>query len=424
MITRGPVSRDILAIMAKFASDRFPPGFFDLPSGAGETLPLDIIGRWTRSAQTREQALALLTPHALSGIVVSSDGAGLTRLTRERPLVEILAMVNRPKELVHGWGTAIGGRALGVWAADNTQMFYPAGLPAERLLGTLLAMLDQVGRECEVLIGLCAHRGVFYELGNGVYGPDADRVEIVAEEHTEGGELLVTDTVAATLGAGHAFGLTPRGDLAHDHGAIMRVTDGPRATGVEPADFRYPLPYSDGFYEGISNYTRTRRDSQMPRPAYAQSAVVLIEREREETAIPEIAVLNDLALAAAMARISATLLRDLDGTEIKTSGLISIYTFGDCVQAVAFAEGLRNELRRQRIACRIGVDVGPVLEFELGGGARDIAGSPVNIASKLAQDVGEFGTIYLTETVADRAGAGGRPLEFEVSGVRLSARAL
>jgi len=404
--------------MAKFASDRFPPGFFDLPLGAGETLPLDIIERWTRGAQTRENALAILAPHTLHGTVVSTDGAGLTRLTRERPLVQILAMISRPKELVHAWGVAIGGRPLGVWAADNTEMYYPPDVSAARLLGVLLGTLDQIAAECEISIGLCAHRGSFYVLGNGVYGPDADRVEVVAEEYTGGGELLVTDTLAATLAAPGAFTFAARPDLASRFGTILRVTGGPRATDVTPTDFKYPLPYSDGFYQGLSSYTRTRRDSLMPKPEYEERAIVLLQREREETDVPEVAVLNDLALAAAMTRIGATLLRDLHGTEIKTSGLISIYAFSDCAEAVQFAESFRTALKSQGIACRIGVDVGQILEFDLGSGARDLAGSPVNIASKLAEDVGEFGRIYVTEDAGRRAGlALGEAMAFEFSGV-------
>jgi hypothetical protein len=304
-------------------------------------------------------------------------------------------------------------------------MYYPPEVAGARVLGALLGALDQIAAECEISIGLCAHRGDFFVLGNGVYGPDADRVEVVAEEHTDGGELLVTDTLAETLDAAGDFALSPRPDLARHFGAILRVTGGPRVTDVTPTDFKYPLPYTDGFYQGLSSYTRTRRDSRMPRPEYEERAVVLLEREREETDIPEVAVLNDLALAAAMTRIGGTLLRDLHGIEIKTSGLISIYTFTDCRDAVRFAEGFRSALKAQGIDCRVGVDVGQVLEFDLGGGAHDIAGSPVNVASKLAEDVGEFGTIYVTQSAADKAGiTDGRAMSVEVSGVSLTALAL
>ena len=409
--------------MAKFSRDRFPPGFFDLPSGAGETLPLDVITQWTTSAQTREAARALLGPRTLTGTVVSSDSAGLTRLTRERPLVEILAMVNHPKELIHAHGKAIGGRSIGVWAADNTQMFYDAGIAGERVVSMLLTALDRVAKECQVGIGMAAHAGEFFELGGGVYGPHADRVEAVAEEHTEGGELVITDDIVRRLPDGHGFTLRPRADLADAFGGIYRVTAGPRLEGLDATDINYPAPYSSDFTAGLSTYTRTRRDSVAPRPAYQDLAVVLIERESEELDIPEVAVLNDLALTAAMKRIGGTLLAELSGAEIKNFGLLSIYTFPECSAAVEFARAFRQALADQGITCRIGIDVGPVLVFELGPGSRDIAGSAVNIASKLAQDVGEMGRIQVSEAAAKLAGARReRPtLTFQVSGVELRA---
>ena len=404
--------------MPKFAPERFPPGFFDLPQGAGETLPVEIIEAWTSAAQSADVARELLGPHTLRGIVVSSDSAGLTKLSRERPLVEILAMISRPKEVVHGWGTAIGGRALGVWAADNTQMFYPPNIEAARVVGAMLSVTDQVAKECEVAIGLAAHEGAFFYLGGGVYGPDADRVEVVAEEHTEGGELVITDTLARGM---QGFGLLKREDLEQHFGGIFRVTSGPRVTDVTPKDFDYPAPFTTGFFEEITSYTRSGRPSRMPRPEYEEATVVLIEREREDREIPEVAVLNDLALVAAMKRIGAGLLADLHGSEIKSAGLISIFVFPQAAPAVEFAKAFRGTLAEQGIQSRIGIDTGQVLLFDMGAGAKDIAGSPVNIASKLAQDVGEFGKIYVSEAAAKKAGLGGETAKFEVSRVTLTA---
>ena len=415
-MVRGAWDERYIAVVPKFSPDRFPPGFFDLPQGAGETLPVDIIDAWTHAAQTPDAARAILAPHRLEGAVVVSDSAGLTRLARERSLVEILAMVSRPKELVHAWGTAIGGRPLGVWAADNTEMFYPGEVPADLVVGAMLSAMDQVAKECEISIGLCAHRGEFFYLGGGVYGPDADRVEVVAEDHTEGGELVVTDRLAEAMLEPGSFALTPRADLAKEFGRILRVEAGPRAQNLEATNFAYPAPFTTVFFEEISSFTRIGRQSQMPKPEYRDSAVVLIEREREEMTVPEVAVLNDLALSAAMKRIGAALLEDLKGTEIKTSGLISIFVFHDAASAVTFAQGFRGELKQQGISCRIGIDSGQILVFDLGAGAKDVAGSPVNVASKLAQDVGEFGKIY----VSDPAGAH----TFDISGVQLRASIL
>lgn len=412
--------------MPKFAPGRFPPGFFDLPADAGEQLPLAVIEQWTASAQDRDAATRILSEHTLRGIVVSSDSAGLTKLSRERPLIEILALISRPKELIHGYGRAIGGSAIGTWAADNTQMFYPAEISAERVLGMLRTTQERLRAEHTIGIGICAHLGVFYRLGDGVYGPDADRVENVAEEHTAGDELVVSGELADALPAGHGFAMRVREDLAEAYRRILRVEGGPPLEGIEAADLRYPTPFDDAFYEGISAWTTDEHPAALPHPEYQDRTVVLVERERDVPDEPEVALLNDLALAAAMKRIGRTLLPEHDGTEVKTTGLISIYTFPEPGPAAAFAQAFRESFAQQGVLTRIGIDSGEVLLFDLGGGRREIAGSPINVASKLAQDCGEFGRIYLSDTATRRARLErkSRVVTFNVSGVALQARTL
>jgi hypothetical protein len=408
----------------KFAPGRFPPGFFDLPADAGEGLPLEVIAQWTASPQDRDAAAGILAPHTLRGLVVSSDAAGLTRLSRERPLVEILALINRPKELIHAYGRAIGGRAIGTWAADNTQMFYGESVAPAAALGMLLALQQRLAEEGTIGIGLAAHRGTFYELMDGVYGPDADRVETVAEEHTEGGELVVTAEVAAALPPGHGFTLVRRADLAAAFGEVLRVTGGPRLEPLAATDIRYPTPFPDAFREQLHAAGEERR--AVPEPEYEDCTVVLVERERDVPDEPEVALLNDLALAAAMRRIATALLAELGGSEIKTAGLIGIYTFDDPGTGVAFARRFRDAFASEGVETRIGIDAGEVLVFDLGRGRTDIAGSPVNVASKLAQDVGEFGRIYLSEEATRRARLErrSRTVSFEVSGVKLTCRTI
>jgi hypothetical protein len=409
--------------MAKFSRDKFPPGFFDLPQTAGETLPLDVIAAWTGGEQTVAAARAILAPHTLRGTLVSSDSAGLTRLTRERPLIEILALVNHPKELVHAYGRAIGGRAIGVWAADNTQMFYDADVSASQVLGMLLSAMRAITAECELGIGMAAHAGEFYELGGGVYGGDAERVEVIAEEHTPGGELLVTDAVVERLGAAHEFVLEARAGLPDDLGSVCRLIAGPALAGLDLRDTAYPAPYTTDFTSGLAEYSRTRRDSRAPNTVYRDLAVVLVEREAEEPGEPEVVVLNDLALTAAMKRISLALVEQFSGEEVKTAGRLGIYTFAEPAKAVEFARRFRDALEEQGVRCRVGIDAGPVLLFDLTPGSREIAGSPVNVASKLSQDVGSYGAIRISQEAARRAGLRRErsTLSLSVSGVELRA---
>lgn len=409
-----------LEMMPRSPHDRFPPGFFDLPQGAGATLPLDIITEWTQSARTADVAKRILGPHRLNGIIVCSDSSGLTKLGRERPLMEILAMIGVPKEIIHAQGKAIGGRPIGVWAADNSQMFYDSSIPAERVLAMLRSTAGRMIAECELGVGMAAHAGEFHELAGAVYGADAEHVEVVAEEHTSAGELLISAALAARLPDAHGFELHTREDLK---AGFLRVAGGPTLVGLEATDTNYPAPYSSDFTEGLATYARTRRDSRMPQKAYEDVAVVFIEREGETDDVPEVAILENLALIAAMKRIGLALLQEHVGREVKTTGLLGIYTFADCRTAIAFARAIMDSLAAQGIRLRIGIDAGLVLLFELGPGSHDIAGSPVNVASKLAQDLGEYGMIQVSDEVARRAQTKReRPTRtFQISGVELKA---
>src|SRR5690606_25514730 len=186
--------------------------------------------------------------------------------------------------------------------------------------------------------------------------------------------------------------------------AISRVTAGPRLGGVEASDFHYPLPFTDEFFTGLHEFQRTRRTSVVPRPAYREGAVVVIDQELEDRDIPELAALNDLALAAGLKRLGNALLGEYQGAEVKTTTRIGIYQFPEARHALEFARAVREALAAQGVQVRVGIDVGGVLGFELGPGLRDVAGSPVNVAAKLAQAVGRFAVIQLTAQAARLAG--------------------
>lgn len=404
----------------------FSPGLFDLTQDINGGLPLQVIGQWVDSPQDQATALALLAPHQVTGFSVSSDTAGLSKLTKQMGLLEVLAIINRPKEIVYGLGTSIGGQGLGIWAADNTQMFYPPEVSAESLLSALLTAQDQINQTCRVKIGLGVHFGQYYSLNGGLYGAEADAIEELAENETEGGEIIITQSVYERLPASHSFTLVERDDDAPRLGRIFRVTDGPRLDAGPVGTVRYPIPYSESFYADLVAYQNRLDDAEFGRQLAGQymqnQVVVLIERASLAAETHEVALFSNLSLSALLKDTGLRLLPTTGGREVKVSGPLGIYLFDEATSALAFAQAFRQELSEQEVNCRIGLDVGPVLVFDLAGGGADIAGMPVNIASKMAQDKGRMGGLYLSPAVMNAVRDSGAAtsfteLRYNVSGV-------
>ncbi|HBB32444.1 MAG TPA: family 3 adenylate cyclase [Cyanobacteria bacterium UBA8803] len=389
----------------RLSKTKYSPSLFDITQDIIGGLPLKLIEQWLEREPTPEVAYELLDPYKVTGYSVSSDSCGLTKLTQQRGLLEILAIVNQPKEIVHALGTAIGGKGIGIWAADNTQMFYPASVSAETLLSALLTVQDEVSKCCEVQIGMGAHYGEFYFLSGGLYGLEADTIEAIAENDTAGGEIVISQAIVKRLPLGHGFTLAKRKDLSTPIGDIFQVLDGPRLSDVKAGNKNYPIPYSERFYADLVEYGKRLSDKvfgkQLRDKYILQKVVVLIERESRETETHEVTVFDNLSLSALMKDVGMRLLPQSQGMEIKVVSSVGIYTFDDAAAALSFARSFRDELAKEGVACRIGIDAGATLVFDLAVGGKDIAGMPVNLASKMAQDKGEFGKLYLSGGMKD-----------------------
>jgi class 3 adenylate cyclase len=388
------------------------------------------VEQWLSSNQTYADALQLLESHRVRGYSVSSDSVGLTRLCQQKGLLEILAIINQPKKLVHAYGKAIGGASVGIWAADNTQMFYPDSIDAVTLLATLLTIQDEIAKNCQIKIGLGAHYGSFYSISGGLYGIEADAIEDIAENHTKGGEILISQAICDRLPANHNFTLEKHHDLPRnlitEIGDIYQVMDGARLEQIKPTDPAYPIPYSPDFYADLLEYETRLTDQDFAHnlnKKYIQhKVVVLIESKNGLAEEHEVDMFNQLSFSALMKDIGLRLLGTQLESEIKVLSSLGIYTFDEAKTAIDFAQNFRQELAKQDIACRIGIDRGEVLIFNLAIGTRDIAGMPVNMASKIAQDKGKFGKLYLSESLRDIADINGfKEISYEVSGVKITA---
>ena len=180
-------------------------------------------------------------------------------------------------------------------------------------------------------------------------------------------------------------------------------TMGRGLAGSKLSDFHYPLPFTNEFYGGLVEFQRTRRTSLVPRPAYREAAVLVVETEREDIDVPEVAALNDLALAAAVKRLGQRLTVELEGIEVKSGTGLSIYLFDEPSHGAEFAKRLRETLAAEGVQLRMGMDARRAV-VRAGGGAHGHRWVDRQCASKLAQDVGRYGVIQLTKEAARRAG--------------------
>jgi class 3 adenylate cyclase len=409
----------------KLSRQLYSPSLFDTAQDIIGALPLKLVADWLGSEQTYEDALRLLGSHKVTGYSVCSDSAGLTLLTQKKGLLEILAIINQPKTIVYGLGKAIGGEGVGIWAADNTQMFYPDSVDAAMLVSALLTIQDEIAERCQIKIGIGAHFGEYYSLGGGLYGFEADAIEDIAENETEGGEIVISQAIYDRLPPNQGFTVEKRSDLTAGIGTIYRVLDGKRLSDLRPHEQRYPIPYSEDFYTDLIAYAARMQDEEFARrltDKYLQhKVVVLIDRENQDAQVHEISMFNHLSFSALMKDIGLRLLPAGVAAEIKVAGSLGIYVFDDAAAALGFARAFRQEFEKYEIGCRVGIDAGAVLIFDLPAGGKDIAGNPVNIASKMSQDKGTFGKVYLSAAMKELVDVSGfNEIRYTVSGVEMN----
>lgn len=393
----------------------------DLARDIGGELPAEAFDRWRDpAARSDDLAARILAPFEKRGTVVCSDTAGLSKMASALPLAVVLRRIGEPKERIHAAGTGLGGRAIGRWVADNTEMFYPWEVPVDAIVRAMVHVHD----EGPVQVGFCIHSGVFYEIGGGLYGPDADRVEILAEEHSAGGETLVTPEARARLGDLSAFRLDEREQPGF--GVVFAVgTDLPAPEVRGSPD--YPLPYDDGMHDLLAAL-----DESAPGPGIAriderylaERTVMLVQRHQSRPVRNRVATVQALLDDVSFQQLVQPVLAE-DAGHWTVGGSIALASFAHAADAVRTARRLRALAAAEGLVLTLGIDAGSVYLFPMAGGRHEFAGDPVNRASKMAEDLAEPGSI----SVSARAAAAvqlddARPVTWSISGIEIDARVI
>ena len=409
---------------------RFPtrtiPALADVAKDISGPLPVGLLDDWAASTdRSHEAARLLLAPYRREATVVSSDTAGLTRMTQERDLLDVLWLVSEPMQILYAVGTAIGGHSVGVWEADNTEMLYPSGLSVDTIVDAMLEAQARIAERTTVKVGLCVHTGVFYEIGGGLFGGDAQLVEELAENHAAGAEILVTNELVQRLQAPREYALTRRSELDALHGAgAFSVHSSRRMASLRESTAVFPHPFPSEFFAMLRDPAR-RAEATATEGAGAQMVerfVVFLARKGAARSQDDLASVLDELLTNE--RMNGVVVESLRGSAqlVETTGGLAILVFEHGREAVDFARTVRERFRELSLPVSVGIDSGSVLVFAKSPGrAGTIAGDPINLSSKISEDLGEAGRIRITERAAQGLDGldGAERFEEMISGVRI-----
>lgn len=377
----------------------------DLKQDIAGPIPVEIVSKWTKSEKKDGDQVKILGPYERSGFVVSSDSSGLSRLTSERSLFEVMKIVSEPKEVIYNLGCEIGGYGVGVWAADNSQMFYPdERVGVEKLIDTMAAA-QKVIHKGPLQVGMAVHRGKFWEIGGGMFGEDADMVELVAEDFTSAKEIVVSGAVRKAWDEARHELLALREDLGHfnepfysldydDLGQHYHKVQLPSHADLSEKHF-YPFPFTSDFFLAMKGMGSDELALEKMQKYFSEKVVLLVKVYHKKMRF----LLDQLTDWVVVNAILNEIVVRYDVELVKSNGDLAIFVADKDSEAVELAEDILLSMKESDDKVSIGLARGDVLVFDLDDDGRDIAGGPVNVASKVSEDIEDENSLYVEESV-------------------------
>jgi hypothetical protein len=403
------------------------PALADTRQEMSGPLSVSLLDDWEDGERNLRRATALLSPYRREGIVAASDAAGLSRLTQERDLLEVLFLISQPKQILHALGKGIGGQAVGVWVADNSETFYPSEIEVDVVLSAAIEAQARIAERAAVMIGIALHAGVFYEIGGGLYGADARIVEILAEDHARAEEILLTSEVRQRLREPGVAAFERREDLDGLHASgVFSARSSRRFPNLRTDDLAYPHGFPPDFFAALHTIKDHAQRADL-KPIYdaheRERFVVFLARERTTRHADDLAaILDDFLESSRMGRI---IVENVHAPThlVESGGGLAVLVFHNGREAYDFACTVRYKLHVAKLSVKIGIDRGSVLLFErTGGGFDGIFGDAINLASKISEDLGRPGRISITDRAAETIDglSGDDRFSATISGIQVS----
>lgn len=391
------------------------PILADLRQDIAGPVPVELIKTWVNSDQTDAVHEEILAPYKKEGYMVSSDASGLSRLSEGKPLIEVMKLVSDPKEVIFHHGRSINGQAVGIWAADNTQMFYDKRVDANHLVERMILAQRTIQETCKIRIGMGIHKGSVYEIGGGLYGGEADLIEDYTEDESNANEIIVSPVVFSEL---HSD-LQKSTERDGMHILQYEDMDVPAMAG-DTRDEYYPAPFDRAFHEALRTLDEENEQAiqSLHEERVKQRTIVLFRAFLGE----EHRLLDRLTQQVFVSTVVHNVARRYETQVVKSNGMLAILSCETIGEGADLAIALMQAAQEQEITANIGISRGEVLIFDLGNDTYDLAGGPVNLASKLAEDTQERGKIYFEGEEAQHAERHGLKTSFErtISGVTIN----
>lgn len=362
---------------------------FDITTSLGNELPISLLQEWQRSDRTETKHTELLAPYKVIGTLVCSDSEGLSLLTQQHSLIEMLGLINEPKEIIAAYAKNLNGRFIGTWYADNTSTFYSENVNSDLLLESLIAAQNEI-KKLKVQVGFCLHRAEFIFLQNGLYGPQADLCNEVAENHTKGGEIILTESVKKQIK--YSENLILKSNLNFEHKFYQLNFNQCKSSLQKSTDSIYPFPFDLKFY----NFLKNKNPEKNSHSKYLENKFIILIHSDFEF---ENLLLNQLQNVAKSHLKISKVAENFNVKCIKLSGSIAIYSTESFTESFDFSISLQKAFKNSELKASISLTYGEVIIFKISEFQNEIAGQPVNIAAKIAEDFGESGYLYIHESV-------------------------